>query len=1399
MSECFFKHYSKCRKESDKELITAGSKRIQTIINSSKLRKDTIHVYLEDHLESNPEFKIQCHKDCVCTYTSKTHIKRSQSDSASVSCSTLPKRTRRCSTPNFDFKQNCLFCGELCQLHPDPKNPNRWRKVARCATADEGPHDFKNAILEVCEQRQDDQADEVRIRIQGAVSDLHAADAIYHKDCCSKFMSERNVEYAKKKAHLKKDTQDEAYNLVISDIKSNQSHIWNTKEIYEKYVSYGGSRYSRRILISNIQEYFGEDIVLLSGNGVASLLVFRTQASSSIRLVDDESDDIDMAIKMVASKINVESKTMKRNIWTYETDINLQDTLSQVSDTFLDLLKAVSPKLENTLPAALIGNIITSIINNQATTLQIALAVSLRDKSLVQQMHDYRICCSYDELIRFKASAAHAASQQNNLQGLMDSDAGLVQVVVDNFDANIASQNGLRSTHALALLVTQSPENPIRYEPSSDTPYCISRLRKEELVNEPEKPLAIQRYNGPKKPEMTDVKKDMVLSLSELARRQVSLNRARDLEHEFFSMIVQSDQTPEHGGFNTKLAREQGHTQKPATIAVYTPLIDMSPSDPDTIMTAMVEAMRLTEETGQIYTILTADQALYRIIVDITWVYPDMFSTLIPRLGGMHLLMSFIGCVGVLMANSGIEDILSTAFGGVAKMLTGKKFPQNYRALRLLTEELLRELIEGTTSHADLMLELEERSLSSRTTRLWVDSFLKPTFIMMLFVRAEREGDWSLHLSSVTQMLPYFFAAGHINYARYSLFYLRSMCRLPKEVLEPFMKGQHVMRHQPGIWNGMWSDMFIESTFMRYGHGPGGIIGITLKPNALNRWALSLHICSRMVHGLARMADYSVANVLKHKEEQPHRIKADQLDREKLRIQLAKTMHPIIPEQHPSVTELVNIVTGRVAPDSVNVDKALEIGHQQLRSYEQSLPEGFHNPISRTVKTMASMKKHIDIDNRQIYDTNLIYSRVLGLQGSRDISFSDILHYELSPVPTSMFHENGEIRICKAKSVLKNKIQVECSERNLVKPNAVVIDGCAALWVVHWPSSGTITDYANNFMSYLMAFLEKSDVYLAFDRYQKPTIKGQTRHAREGACASRYHALSAFTPLPPQKAVLNGSENKKQLINLVCQHLLKNHATFPKDYKMILTYEDPVPLEIHPNIIIQRRDMIITHEEADVIITNQVVQLAKAGSSSIKVVCDDTDVFVLLVYFYIKENLSCDLTMVGTSSGRTAVDIKATSVKHSDIACELLPAHVLSGCDTVSQLYGIGKGKVLKTLKSNYSLDKLGVLQEPIEEVINQATLFMTACYGCVDTDMTAARVKVWAAKLGNKRLTSAPPLMSLPPTSDSFQKHVYRAHYQAAIWRCSLTGEYSHPPPTEYGWSLDQKSQELDPVFVPP
>ncbi len=107
--------------------------------------------------------------------------------------------------------------------------------------------------------------------------------------------------------------------------------------------------------------------------------------------------------------------------------------------------------------------------------------------------------------------------------------------------------------------------------------------------------------------------------------------------------MLYKDECPEFNGYNTAACREQKGNIMPKTTAVYLPLIDMTPSDPDTIMTALSRAQELTLKTGQEFVVFTCDLQLYRVALNVIWTYPDRFANVIMRLGGMHALMSFVG------------------------------------------------------------------------------------------------------------------------------------------------------------------------------------------------------------------------------------------------------------------------------------------------------------------------------------------------------------------------------------------------------------------------------------------------------------------------------------------------------------------------------------------------------------------------------------------------------------------------------------------------------------------------------------------------------------------------------------------------------------------------------------
>ena len=237
-----------------------------------------------------------------------------------------------------------------------------------------------------------------------------------------------------------------------------------------------------------------------------------------------------------------------------------------------------------------------------------------------------------------------------------------------------------------------------------------------------------------------------------------------------------------------------------------------------------------------------------------------------------------------------------------------------------------------------------------------------------------------LHLWAVNEMIPYFSAVGHIHYARYGLIYLRSMQKLHGEILDRFLKGEHIQRHRQGLWNGIWTDMFIETTSMLYGHGPGGLIGITLNEKAVHSWAMSLHICSRLMEDMADLKDSSSVDITPHKEELVSRFKYDENDKQFVREKLKTCIDPLNTAGQASA--LVNIISGLICPDEVNEHDAVDLGKAQMKEYEASWPEGFHKPLKKRVCTMKECKKKTRTDTAEQFDSGLIVARALTLIGT---------------------------------------------------------------------------------------------------------------------------------------------------------------------------------------------------------------------------------------------------------------------------------------------------------------------------------------------------------------------------------------------------------------------------------
>ena len=173
----------------------------------------------------------------------------------------------------------------------------------------------------------------------------------------------------------------------------------------------------------------------------------------------------------------------------------------------------------------------TNAINGRFTALQIALGVVLNRKGLIEQFYEFLVSCSYDEVLRFKASAASAAVSNASLRGHCHDGYSLIQFVADNFDAHISSQNGLLSTHSLAMLLTFVD----KYDKDKPQNQTFRRIKKEEMKEQVIEDIPVDRYQGPKKPEMPiNEGNRTVMPLRVLAHQVIALERAHHLDFQFF-------------------------------------------------------------------------------------------------------------------------------------------------------------------------------------------------------------------------------------------------------------------------------------------------------------------------------------------------------------------------------------------------------------------------------------------------------------------------------------------------------------------------------------------------------------------------------------------------------------------------------------------------------------------------------------------------------------------------------------------------------------------------------------------------------------------------------------------------------------------------------------------------
>lgn len=218
------------------------------------------------------------------------------------------------------------------------------------------------------------------------------------------------------------------------------------------------------------------------------------------------------------------------------------------------------------------------------------------------------------------------------------------------------------------------------------------------------------------------------------------------------------------------------------------------------------------------------------------------------------------------------------------------------------------------------------------------------------------------------------------------------------------------------------------------------------------------------------------------------------------------------------------------------------------------------------------------------------------------------------------------------------------------------------------------------------------------------------------------------------------------------------------------------------------------HEEADTrmilhaIYANDQFKL-KEVQGRIIIKSPDTDVLVLAIHHFPKMSNTSELwietgRVTGTTDLRRYIPVHVICQSMLSVTCEILPAvHALSGCDSTSSFFGIGKRSVTKAvLEAPNDFAKLSIFgNRDVDETeeISAARHFVKALYDPTGkfkaaTDLNDLRVKM------SRHVHS---INKMPPCEASFRHHSKRASWQTRVWKAAHIPWQEVGSPTDNGW----------------
>lgn len=1003
-------------------------------------------------------------------------------------------------------------------------------------------------------------------------------------------------------------------------------------------------------------------------------------------------------------------------------------------------------------------------------------------------MSSFGFCATYNDAVTYEVSTVYHPQPR-----ILSQPDVILQYAADNADINVSTIDGHNTVHIMGVIKIISPSNAVL----ADMPIvkCKSKPNAESLAAVSHVPLLTYENNevaGMSKIIVEGIDYDVILN--EQICSKVDLLWV-------YGKWRGVNGLPGWNGFLEKLTKN--NKDFTTSTVMFLPFIHHPASNKDTIYTTLDCAVRNAKSHGQNCFIITFDQPLYykaREIVAAADIQSDIANVVV-RLGGFHMLMSFLGAIGYIMEGSGLKEALSVIYApnSVDKMLDGHAFARSVRGHGLVRVALMKLIYDKLKIDQNLqqfldgyMMDIMRRTMSydnieesedvlnevmqlfndevaklkggGPTAQLWLQ-YIEMISIANDFIRAERLGLWNDHLTSVQRMLPYFHASGHFLYAKSAHLYLQDMIALKDKMDNQdyinFTK-TFAVRRTNKFNCGTWTDMTIEQSLMKSMKTEGGVSrGRSTHESVLCKWIYGMHATMAISEEIEKFCDLSFDTADQHVDSRDSRIERDNNDIEKI-VQWFTLHNPF-----STCNEVVSISTGIVGNNQINCYNAKEIGLQSIKEMIGVTFDKITLKRSKRVVPLSSVNTSIMVHNSQVPIDPLMLFQRISLNKKFEENLCEYLQYELSPYPTALFDNVG------MRKTQKSKIYqyLEPINYQLVCDNATyIIDGGFLMHRVVWQKHDTFNIIINKYINYLSNNFGQNTVVI-FDGYSDTSknIKAMEQLRRTAAVSTscEVHFNESMEVPISQDKFLSNRFNKRKLIEMLIDNFEK--------------------------VGISTRQ---SRDDADVLIVETAIE--KSINNTTIIVGEDIDLLILLIAR--TQILDQPTSIFFKKPGKNNVETKIYSTeslnKYPHCKKNILFLHAMTGCDTTSTLFGKGKIKVMKMFEKRSDLhNSVEIFQQENcarDALVNAGIHFLLAMYGAPKSENSIDNYRYCSfAKL--TRQSTAVKFQLLPPTSSAAQQHIFRVYYQIQTW---LGKEID---PEQWGWEL--KNNILQPIttLLPP